>query len=837
MNDREEGEVSKYLTIARECIIREKYAEALAYFVCIGNMQPARKKDFESDFMATLCKWTEVLEQHGDYKKMLNCFQEAAVLYPDNETLLNNVGGALFRLGFRDEAASFFRKALQLNPSNLQARENLENVSNSLVERWHFRMLNDRKRNLAYKEAIRNAIGQGYDIVLDIGSGTGILSMFAVQEGAKKVYACELSKTMYEVSIDVLRANQMLDSIHLINKKSTEMSVGEDLPCHVNLVVTETMDCGLLGEGILKTISHAWDNLLVPHKDAAMSSPPASRVIPAGAVLYGMVISARDIRKQSRCRTMISGVDLSTVHIIGGDQLDPQNNNSDLVIEDPVEPYTTESLNALQSGYTPLTDPFIITEYNFCDPNSLGDKRELSLEVPVKCSGNIDAIAVWFDLHLDRDIHISTGPSDDSLCWEQAIFPVHPHHIGSTRSHVVGNEILISVDEGDSLMITGVINQEYLQIQCHDIKPKKSIGIDLPLPTTPCELQANVDQHHHVKAAPGLAEVVKTNCKELSSKVEPTAVLPPSYLSRANDTIYSSSLQSAVQNTIKEIKLSWSQADGGGVSEIKVIDNMNGLPLCSLLAAKEGASYVLTTNPGTSADVLEQIGKSNKIPDLIHYGPAKLEDVALDGRTWDIFITDIVEPSGALKQQAIEDIVFSRGCLLKQESGLVIPRKIQALSMCIDSEALMALSKVVSNENTLGLEIGKFMNEFQVSTQVNVDLSTLEFTTLSEEFELFDMDFMRDISHDEELLELLEVKKEKKVKMIREGTIHAIPYWFRIGLTKTDSVLTYARAYEESHWRQAVFVLTAPLHVKKDDEIVINVTVKDSCIALDVRNV
>ncbi|XP_031571000.1 protein arginine N-methyltransferase 9-like [Actinia tenebrosa] len=768
MNEKEEDEVSKYLSVARECIVLEKYAEALAYFVCLGNMQPARKKEFESDFMAALCKWTEVLEQHGDYKKMLNCFQEAAVLYPDNETLLNNVGGVLFRLGFSDESASFFRKALRLNPSNLQARENLENVSNSLVERWHFRMLNDRKRNLAYKEAIKRAIARGYDTVLDIGSGTGILSMFAVEEGAKKVYACELSKTMYEVSIDVLRANQMLDSIHLINKKSTEMSVGKDLPSHVTLVVTETMDCGLLGEGILKTISHAWGNLLVPLKDSMKSSQPASKVIPSGAVLYGMVITARDIRKQSRCRTMISGVDLSKVHIIGGDQLEPQNNNSDLVIEDPVEPYTTESLNTLPSGYKPLTDTFVITEYNFCDTSSLDAKRELTLEVSVKCSGNVDAIAVWFDLHLDENVCISTGPSDDSLCWEQAIFPVHPHHLVNKSSHEVDNEILINVNEGDSLTITGVVSQEYLQIQCRDASPKKNIGRELLVPTAPYGCQENVNQDQDVTAVPVLAKEVKNDCKKSSLKAESLVVLPPSYLCRANDTFYSSSLQSVVLNSFKEINLSEAQADGG-VCGIKVLDNMNGLPLCSLLAVQEGASHVLITNPGISINVLEEIRKSNEIPNRIHYGPAKLEDIALDGRNWDIFITDLVEPSGALKQQAIEDIVFSQGCLLKQDSGLVIPREFQALSMCIESQALMALSKVVNNENTLGLEIGQFMNEFQVSTQVNIDLSTLEFTALSEELELFDMDFMRDISHDEELLELLEVKKEKKVKMLREG--------------------------------------------------------------------
>lgn len=88
-------------------------------------------------------------------------------------------------------------------------------------------MLNDRGRNIAYQQAITKAIANGHDTVLDIGSGSGILSMFAVNAGATKVYACELSKTMFEVSQDILNANGMKDAIHLINKKSTDMVVGK----------------------------------------------------------------------------------------------------------------------------------------------------------------------------------------------------------------------------------------------------------------------------------------------------------------------------------------------------------------------------------------------------------------------------------------------------------------------------------------------------------------------------------------------------------------------------------------------------------------------------------
>ena len=75
-----------------------------------------------------------------------------------------------------DEAACYFRHAVRLRPSFIEARHNLENVCCHVVERWHFRMLNDERRNRLYRDAIRDAVAAGGRTdVLDIGTGTGLL--------------------------------------------------------------------------------------------------------------------------------------------------------------------------------------------------------------------------------------------------------------------------------------------------------------------------------------------------------------------------------------------------------------------------------------------------------------------------------------------------------------------------------------------------------------------------------------------------------------------------------------------------------------------------------------
>ena len=58
----------------------------------------------------------------------------------------------------------------------------------------HLEMLADKKRTLAYKNAIQQLTPYIKDkIVLDVGCGTGILSMFAAKAGAKHVYAVDAS--------------------------------------------------------------------------------------------------------------------------------------------------------------------------------------------------------------------------------------------------------------------------------------------------------------------------------------------------------------------------------------------------------------------------------------------------------------------------------------------------------------------------------------------------------------------------------------------------------------------------------------------------------------------
>lgn len=77
----------------------------------------------------------------------------------------------------------------------LPVAESLENMKALVADQWHYRMLNDLERNEAYDRALRRALQLlPGAVVLDIGGGTGLLSMFAARAGAAHVYCCEVRR-------------------------------------------------------------------------------------------------------------------------------------------------------------------------------------------------------------------------------------------------------------------------------------------------------------------------------------------------------------------------------------------------------------------------------------------------------------------------------------------------------------------------------------------------------------------------------------------------------------------------------------------------------------------
>lgn len=120
----------------------------------------------------------------------------------------------------------------------------------------HEEMLKDRVRTLAYRNAIMKNKHLFKDkIVLDVGCGTGILSMFAAQAGAKHVLAVDMSNII-EMAQKVIDLNGFSDKITLFRGKLEDVKLPYD---KVDIIISEWMGYFLLYESMLDTVLIARD--------------------------------------------------------------------------------------------------------------------------------------------------------------------------------------------------------------------------------------------------------------------------------------------------------------------------------------------------------------------------------------------------------------------------------------------------------------------------------------------------------------------------------------------------------------------------------------------------
>jgi len=111
----------------------------------------------------------------------------------------------------------------------------------------HKSMLADRKRTESFRKAIRKVVKKG-DVVADLGAGTGILSFFAAQAGASKVYAIERTG-MANVAKRLAKKNGF-EKIEVISRDSANVN----LPEKCDVIVSECIGYFVLQENMISDV-------------------------------------------------------------------------------------------------------------------------------------------------------------------------------------------------------------------------------------------------------------------------------------------------------------------------------------------------------------------------------------------------------------------------------------------------------------------------------------------------------------------------------------------------------------------------------------------------------
>ncbi|KAJ3140894.1 hypothetical protein HK100_008433 [Physocladia obscura] len=139
----------------------------------------------------------------------------------------------------------------------------------------HETMLKDVVRTDSYRDCFySNKDFFKNKIVLDVGCGTGILSMFAAKSGAKHVYAVDNSTIILKAK-EIAAKNNLADKITFIRGEIESIT----LPvAKVDVIVSEWMGYFLLFEGMFDSVITARDRWLAPN-DGIMAPSHADILI------------------------------------------------------------------------------------------------------------------------------------------------------------------------------------------------------------------------------------------------------------------------------------------------------------------------------------------------------------------------------------------------------------------------------------------------------------------------------------------------------------------------------------------------------------------------------
>jgi len=255
----------------------------------------------------------------------------------------------------------------------------------------HEEMLKDHVRMKAYRNAICNNkhLFNG-KIVLDVGCGTGIMSLFAAKCGAKHVYGIDNSDIIQQAR-QIVKDNNMENVVTLIKAKVEEA----ELPVpKVDVIISEWMGYCLLYESMLQTVIFARDKWLKPD----------GVILPDKATITLTAIEDAEYKDDKiNFWDNVFGFDMSCI--------------KRKAIEEPL--VDTVDQNQVITGTCPLLTIDINTVKN----------EDLSFKVPFRLVAARDdfchAFVAAFDIEFSKThkkIFFSTGPYAQYTHWKQTVF-------------------------------------------------------------------------------------------------------------------------------------------------------------------------------------------------------------------------------------------------------------------------------------------------------------------------------------------------------------------------------------------------------------------------------
>ncbi|XP_077569428.1 protein arginine N-methyltransferase 3 [Stigmatopora nigra] len=326
----------------------------------------------------------------ADYNSLLLRTTMAEEAMAQNVETIQKLQLLLHHLVLREEPPGSSTKVSSI--TELRADEDDAYFSSYGHYAIHEEMLKDKVRTETYRDFMyKNPELFKDKVVLDVGCGTCILSMFAARAGAKKVIAVDQSDIIYQ-AMDIVRSNKLEDKITCIKGRIEDINLPVE---KVDIIISEWMGYFLLFESMLDSVFVARDLYL---DDGGSVYPDLCNL---------SLAAVGDKQKHQESIAFwddVYGFKMSCMKKFVG----------------------TEAVVEVLSADTLISEPTVVQTFD-CNKMRLSE-LEFSSNFCLKITNTTDCTAIvgYFDVFFDKNcckkVMFSTGPQATKTHWKQTVF-------------------------------------------------------------------------------------------------------------------------------------------------------------------------------------------------------------------------------------------------------------------------------------------------------------------------------------------------------------------------------------------------------------------------------
>jgi precorrin-6B methylase 2 len=268
----------------------------------------------------------------------------------------------------------------------------------------HRLMVGDAVRTSAFQASVKATVRAG-DVVLDVGAGSGILSLFAAQAGAARVYAVERIPEAAALARLLIAANGLSGIIQVLEVDAEEVV----LPEPADVLVSEWLGSYGVDENMLAPVLVARDRCLAP----------GGRLIPASVTAWVAPVEHEAARQAVAFQGLTYGLDLS-----------------------PLAPFHPDEVVWIPGGVDrgalrAKPQPLWTTD---CATMSAAQAREpFAAERTFRLTGGgVNGLVTWFEAEMPGTQPLSNAPGRPATHWGEFLFP-----LATTRDTRAGDSLTI----------------------------------------------------------------------------------------------------------------------------------------------------------------------------------------------------------------------------------------------------------------------------------------------------------------------------------------------------------------------------------------------------------